>query len=39
MLASLVRALFRASAARNTKGDDGDMAGNHTRTVMDNEVG
>ena len=38
MLASLVRALFRASSAQSTKGVDGDMAGNHTMTVTDHEV-
>lgn len=38
MLASLVRALFRASSAQNTKGVDGDMAGNHAMTIMNQEV-
>ncbi len=38
MLASLVRALFRASSSENTKAVNGDMAGNSTMRVMGHEV-
>ena len=38
MLASLVRALFRASSPQNTKAVDVDMAGNNSMTIVDHEV-
>ena len=38
MLASLVRALFRASSSQHAKGVDGDMAKNLTTRITDHEV-
>ena len=38
MLASLVRALFRASSSQCTKAVDGDVAKNLTTTIADHEV-